>query len=274
MTATAASLVLALEAEGTPSPEQLAAARAAQSAELAAITAAMFEPAAARPRSADDITTFQWLTGRFSNSTYDVQLAAAHRTALGDSPGVAALCVTAEALEDVASAAQAAAGPAARAAQAAETALRRFQTAICEQLTEGSDAPSAARAYLAAVQLEERIAAVEARAIAQAAAAAQAAEEERKAARRAELDRAVAALAVAAETARQARADADAADRAHHETKLAVFIERLKLSGLADLRTAHEVFDVSKLIEVAPQIGAYDLERFSAALDRAEESPR
>jgi hypothetical protein len=265
----AETLVRALEdLEAPPTPEQIDAARRAVEAELAAATAAMFPPAAARPRSADDVTTFSWLTGRFAHATFGAQLAEAHRTALADSPGLAALARTSEALEDVAERA-AAASPGNAAAGAA--AVRTFQVKICESLAEGSEAPSDARAFLAAVDLEARLAAVEARAAERAAAAAARAAEERKAAARAARAARAEQIDAARLRADESREQAVRAEREYRKVRGEALAERIKLSGAEVIRDhVGRVFGASDLIAQAHDLAPHDIAAIERALDKLE----
>ena len=258
--ASTADLVASAESSGTDQEQSLLSAASAVEADLADVIARLFAPAASRPSSADAIAQHAALMQR-ARAVEDA--ATMHREALGANPALASEFRTRETLDDVAALA-AAWTPAGEPVAVREArARRRYARLIAEALVERGDPAPAARAVLDALDAEQRrLDAAAARAEEERLAAARA-EEERLAAARAELERAI--------VAEQTAAAAAAAAAAHLQARTAVLVERLKLCGVEMLHVGrHERFDVAELIRCAPGLGAHDVNRFTAALERVE----
>lgn len=273
MTATAESLVLSLEAEGTPSAESIAAARAAVAAELAAIEAKVF-PTNIPPVSADAIKAYEFHTGRLSLARFGDGMADLHRRSLDEHPELALMLRTADpALADVAAAA---ARPGASGAGSA--AVRAYQRQVTIALVEDCDAPSDARTFLATIALEDRLAAVEARAEQHAAAEAGRVAEAARAEVRAKRDERKARIAEAAQAEQTARAGYETAVRTHQRIRAESLRERVAASGLTEIRDhLGRLWATKDLLFVAADGTAelpphYELGVLERALDKYEAS--
>lgn len=152
--ATTQMLLSKLEALAHNHPEweaTFSAAKDAIDADYAAAESVLF-PLELQPVTADAISTYAFHIQRFAVGSYATELARLHQRSLRTFPGVAALCRSREALEDVERAAGANAVPAGgesyaeAARRMAEPALRVFRAEVARQLIEPaheSDAPKA-----------------------------------------------------------------------------------------------------------------------------------
>jgi hypothetical protein len=276
----AETLVAALEAlpHGEPWAEPVAAARIAIDTERAAAVALLF-PIEIEPTTSTAIAEYTWHIGRLGPVGYGEALAALHDRSVVAHPELARLLRSLEANQDNEAAAAMRAAPNssletqhAAGLRAAAEARARYQTAIAKNIAavEGHDLADAARALLACEATELRLAACRARHEAHAAATmARLSEERRQAAR--EAHGATVARVRSAEAAladAQQRLTLTAAE--YRAAKADALVERLKLSGLRDLRVGRdnpEVYVVAELCASARGMSIAQIDRFTAAIE-------
>lgn len=272
----AEKLVVALEQLelGAPFAEPLAAADSAIHAARAAAAAELFPPDLG-PMTMDAVATYTWLSERIPFATYAEGLAQLHERALTSNPSLAAICRSHEALDDVAAAAARGAVPtnhlephAAAGARAVAAARSRYMTLIASQIAAitGHELGRPAKALLACDELEHRLAAERARREEHARAELVRVEAERKAAARAVRDKSAERVREAERKAADAAQIAGLTAHEYRRARAEWFIERLRATGLRELRVGGNLYIVSDVIANAREFSVQQLERHEAAL--------
>lgn len=164
---TAADLIVALEDLSIDDPSwetRLSAARTAVDVALHD-AAARLTPDEIAPVSVDTLELYRWHIQRLPVATYATALASLHRRALRTHPGFAAICRSVEAIADVEYAARSTALHVEdQHLLAGERAVAEYRLQVARALVDvGDPLASVASAYLAAVDLGERLRAIVAR---------------------------------------------------------------------------------------------------------------
>lgn len=289
-TTTAEALVTAFEALelGAFKAEQVTSARDAIDADLAAAEAQL-HPVEISPVPPDAIALYAYYLDRLSVARFGDELADLHARSKVTHPALAELCRRCEALADAGAAAAQRAVPdahetsATAAARASAAAIARYKIVIARQLADvpGHELAPAARAYLHAVALGERLDASRRRHEAHAAAEQARAAAEREAAERAAAQKREAAeyaaeLAIALRDRGIAPTDQGALVDAEREkigavVQLRMKLRRTKLDRLRVLSTIYEPKSLSVCV------GDWDIDRCREtidALDHAEAEAR
>lgn len=184
-------------------------------------------------------------------------------------------------LDDIAHAAARQVGPAdelethgAAAARAGDFAVKRFKLGCAAQIaaTDGHPLADAARALLACEDLEHRLEAARQRHEQHAALELERVQAEQRAVARAIVDKTVERVRAAQAAATDLRAKAALAEREYHQLRAAALVERLRASGLLELRVgglgerARALYAVDDLVRTAPEMSLAQIGVLEAVL--------
>lgn len=278
-TAESAAVVETL-APGEPWRDLLDESTSLIAAEHAAADAVVF-PREERPVTADTLNQYVAHTGRWPATGYDGHALELHGRCVRTHPELAACLRSVDCLEDIAMAASRQAAPAdhlethaAAGARAAAVAVARYKIDVARQVAgvDCHELRDAARVLLACEALRERLAVAKARHEAHAAAELARIETERRAVARAVVDRTVERVRAAADVAEDARRKALQSTEEYRQIKAAALVERLRLSGLRELRVGADraLFAVDDLVQTAAGCSLEQLDLYSAALAQHE----
>ncbi len=233
-----------------------------------------------QPLTADVIVTYETLTRRTEAMGYDRAMAGYHARAVVSHPLLASCFRTSECLADIRGAAMIGVGPSderethfAAGARAASASVERYRIAIAAQLAavDGHELQGAARSLLGAVTLALRLDAARQCHEQYAAAELERVNAERRAAARGVIAQTVARVREAQAAATDAAAKAAQTAAQYRLARADALSERLKLSGLTDLRTGEHggIYGVDDLAATVRGMSIESLAKFELALEQA-----